>query len=235
MNSFHKLLIICTITLGSSICYAQYSDRELYDAYLRRDMPTWASYIASVDTAQADNTEKLRMLNYLYGYTAYAVSIKQSDARQLLDLFEANLHNMRHLLPEAEYLSYKVSASSYELSLNHWLLAKYSKEIYQDINRAISLSPDDPLVLTMKGNVEFYNPLGSKQAALLYFQKADSIYHTQDTSPYLWNVRAVQMTLVQCIEKTSGKQEAIRACYEILKEEPNFSFIRDSYLPSLEK
>ena len=36
---------------------------------------------------------------------------------------------------------------------------------------------NDPFVLSMMGNVEFYNPFGSKKKALNYFQRADSLYN----------------------------------------------------------
>lgn len=228
-----KVLIINILLLGSGICFAQYSDRQLYYAYLNRDMVPWAEYIASVDTAQAGIAERLRLLNYQYGYAAYAVSAKQPDARLVLDRFEANLNSLHGNMPEAEYLAYRAGANSYELSLNRWLFGKYSKDIYRDVKRAMTLDPDNPLVQTMKGNVEFYSPVGNKKEALRCFLTADSLYRAQGASPYLWNVRAVQATIVQCIEKTRSREEAISMCYDLLRQEPAFSFIRDVYLHTL--
>lgn len=218
-----RLPITALLLLSSlSICLAQYSDSQLYRAYLERDMRVWADYIASVDASQATAEERLRLLNYQYGYTAYAISIKQENARQLLDLYKANLEDLRHAMPEATYWAYKAGASSYELSLNRWQFAKYSKQIYADINHALSADPNNPLALTMKGNVEFYSPVGSKHEALLYYEKADSLYHAQGLPPYLWNVRAVQLTLVKCLEKTKGREVAMKRGAEFLSEEPDF-------------
>lgn len=230
-----KLLIFNLLLLGSSTCFAQYSDRQLYRAYLTRDMKVWEDYLANTDFANASVEEQKRYINYQYGYVAYAISQKQGNARELLDQFEANLRLLQPNIPQSTYLAYKASTDSYELSLNHWLLAKYGKQIYSEIDKAVSLAPDDPLALTMKGNVEFYGPMGSKHEALKHYRKADSLYHAQPSDMYLWNMRAVQLTLVQCIEKTEGVQAAIQCCNDILAEEPDFFFIRDTYLPALKK
>lgn len=223
------LLIISMIMFGSGTCFGQYSDQQLYRAYLNRDMHVWEAYLTSTDFAQAPLDEQLRYLNYQYGYVAYAISIKQDNARRLLTDFEANLETLHGQLPEATYLAYKASTHSYELSLNHWQFAKLSKLIYSEANRALSADSGNPLAQTMKGNVEFYSPLGSKHDALRHYQAADSLYHAQGASPYLWNVRAVQLTLVQSIEKTQSSEAAVRKCREILAEEPDFLTLKELY------
>lgn len=225
------LLIISTIMFGSGTCHAQYSDQQLYRAYLNRDMHTWEAYLTSTDFAQAPLDEQLRYLNYQYGYVAYAISIKQDNARQLLDDYEANLETLHGQIPEATYMAYLAGASSYELSLNHWLFGKYGRQIYSEVNRALSLDKDNPLAQTMKGNVEFYGPMGSKHEALRHYQAADSLYRAQGASPWLWNVRAVQLTLVQCVEKTQSREAAIAKCREILAEESAFTLLQEMYLP----
>ncbi len=224
-----KLLIINLLLLGSSACLAQYSDQQLYRAYLHRDMHTWQAYLADTDFDQAPLDEQLRYLNYQYGYVAYAISINHDNARQLLTDYEANIETLRPRLPEATYLAYKAGASSYELSLNHWLFGKYGKQIYSEVNRALSADPDNPLAQTMKGNVEFYGPMGSKHEALKHYEKADSLYRAQGASPWLWNVRAMQLTLVQCIDKTQSREAAIARCRQILAEEPDFLTLKELY------
>ena len=132
------LLIINMIMFGSGTCFGQYSDQQLYRAYLNRDIHVWEAYLTSTDFAQAPLDEQLRYLNYQYGYVAYAISIKQDNARRLLTDFEANLETLRPQLPEAAYFAYKASTHSYELSLNHWQFAKLSKLIYSEVSRALS-------------------------------------------------------------------------------------------------
>jgi predicted Zn-dependent protease len=98
---------------------------------------------------------------------------------------------------------------------------KYAKGIFSNIQRAMELNANDPFVLSMQGNVEFYSPFGSKKAALEYFQKADSLYGVAGADYERWNRRAVQMTYIQCLSKQRRKEEAIALCAELLAEEPN--------------
>ena len=102
----------------------------------------------------------------------------------------------------------------------------------------MEISPNDPFVLTMQGNVEFFNPFfGSKQKALKYYQKADSIYkqHANQYSYPRWNIRALQMPLLQSMGYVRSKEEVIQKCHELLAEEPNFSYITGTFLPAFLK
>ena len=117
-------------------------------------------------------------------------------------------------------------------------MAKQIKGIYDYINRAMEISPNDPFVLTMQGNVEFFNPFfGSKQKALRYYQKADSIYkqHANQYNYPRWNIRALQMPLLQSMGYVRSKEEVIQKCNELLAEEPKFSYITGTFLPAFLK
>ena len=117
-------------------------------------------------------------------------------------------------------------------------LRKQIKGIYENINRAMEISPNDPFVLTMQGNVEFFNPFfGSKQKALKYYQKADSIYkqHANQYNYPRWNIRALQMPLLQSMGYVRSKEEVIQKCHELLAEEPKFSYITGTFLPAFLK
>lgn len=235
--SFRSIILIIVV-LFSSICFAQNSEQQLYDAYLTTNMHIWEQYIDSIDWDQATIEERTLLLNYEYGYTAHVVSIKQDDAKQRLEQLEKHLEAHKEALDSGIYYTYKTGICSYKLSLERRQITKQIKGIYDYVNRAGEISPNDPFVLTMLGNVEFFNPIfGSKQQALQYYQKADSIYRIEPAVHQYprWNIRALQITLVQSLGKTGRKEEAIAMCKKILAEEPNFPFIRDVYLPSLLK
>ena len=65
----------------------------------------------------------------------------------------------------------------------------------------MELDNQDPLVLSMKGNVEFYSQLGSKKKALEFFQKADKLYAEKGAEYEQWNHKAVEMNIEMCKEK----------------------------------
>ena len=98
---------------------------------------------------------------------------------------------------------------------------KYAKGIFSNLQRAMELNANDPFVLSMQGNVEFYSPFGNKKKALGYYQKADSLYGIAGADYERWNRRAVQLTYIYCLSKLRRKAEAIALCEKLLAEEPN--------------
>lgn len=197
-------ILTIIVVLFSSTCLAQDSEQQLYEAYLATDMDVWARYIDSVNWETATIDERALLINYEYGYTAHVVSIKQEDAAQRLNSFEEHLEAHRVMLDSGVYYAYKTGVSCFKLSLEQRQITKQIKNIYKYINRAMEISPNDPFVLTMQGNVEFFNPFfGSKQKALKYYQKADSIYKTysEQYNYPRWNVRAMQIPMEKILNR----------------------------------
>lgn len=233
-----RVFFISIALLLTSLCHAHDLEQRLYDAYMCADLTVWAQYIDSVNWDKATNEERARVLNYEYGYAAHAISLKQADAAQRLEQFTNHLEAHRAYLDSGVYYTYKTSICSFRLSLEKKQITKQIKGIYDYIDRAMQISPNDPFVLTMQGNVEFFNPFfGSKQKALKYYLKADSIYHAypnQYNYPR-WNIRALQIPLLQSMEKLGYMEEAIQKCHEILARDPYFPFITELYLPTILK
>ena len=205
----------------SSMCHAQYSNHQLYEAYTTRDMSVWEHYIDSADWDSLDTEQRKQLLNYEYGFSAYILGVDLEKGKKFIQRFASHLEQMKSVLPEERYCAYLASVYTYRLALNKNQLIKYAKAIYSNVERAVELNPNDPFVLSIQGNVEFYSPFGSKKAALEYFQKADSLYGVAGADYERWNRRAVQMTYIQCLSKQRRKEEAIALCAELLAEEPN--------------
>lgn len=230
-----RYTITIIVVLFSSLCLAQSSEQQLYEAYLNADMDVWARHINSTNWDSTTIAERTVLLNYEYGYAAHAIGAKLEDAAYRLERFANHLEEHRAHLDSGVYYTYKTSECTFRLSLERRQITKQIKGIYEYINRAMEISPDDPFVLTMQGNVEFFNPFfGSKQKALMYYQKADSIYHTHaDQYNYpRWNIRAMQMPLLQSMGYVRSKEEVLQKCNEILTQEPKFSYITGTFLPA---
>ena len=233
-----RIILISIVMLLSGFAYAQDSEQQLYEAYLNADMDVWARYIDSVSWDEASTEERFVILNYEYGYAAHAIGAKQEDAAYRLEQFANHLEGYRAHLDSGVYYCYKTGVCSFRLSLEKRQIAKQIKGIYEYIGRAMEISPNDPFVLTMQGNVEFFNPFfGSKQKALKYYQKADSIYSIEPSQYHYprWNIRAMQMPLLQSMGYVRSKEEVLQKCNELLAEEPMFSYITGTYLPSFLK
>ena len=205
----------------TSMCHAQYSNHQLYEAYITRDMSVWEQYIDSADWENMNLEQRKQLLNYEYGFSAYMLGINVEKGKKLIQRFATHLETMKDELPEERYCAYLASVYTYQLALDKSQLMKYAKGIYSNIERAMELNANDPFVLSMQGNVEFYSPFGSKKTALEYFQKADSLYSVAGVDYERWNRRAVQMTYIQCLNKQRRRGEAIALCEKLLAEEPN--------------
>lgn len=214
-------LLMLILLMVSGLCHAQYSNHQLYQAYITRDMGVWEHYIDSADWSSLDTEQRKQLLNYEYGFSAYMLGIDVEKGKRLIQLFASHLEEMKNVLPEERYCAYLASVYTYQLALDKSQLMKHAKGIFSNIQRAMELNPNDPFVLSMQGNVEFYSPFGSKKTALGYFQKADSLYGVAGADYERWNRRAVQMTYIHCLNKQRRGDEAIALCEKLLAEEPN--------------
>lgn len=216
-----KLKYLLILLMVSSMCYAQYSNCQLYEAYITRDMSVWEHYIDSADWDSLDTEQRKQLLNYEYGFSAYMLGIDVEKGKKLIQRFATHLEAIKGELQEERYCAYLASVYTYQLALNRGQLVKYAKRIFSNIERAMELNPNDPFVLSMQGNVEFYSPFGNKKTALGYYQKADSLYGIAGADYERWNRRAVQLTYIQCLDKQRRGDEAIALCEKLLAEEPN--------------
>ena len=192
--------------LLSGFAFAQDLEQQLYNAYRATEMDVWAQYIDSVNWETATVNERSMLINYEYGYTAHVVSIKQEDAAQRLNQLEQHLEAHRNMMDSGVYYAYQTGISCFKLSLEKRQITKQIKNIYGYIERAMQISPNDPFVLTMQGNVEFFNPFfGNKQKALQYYQKADSIYSIEPSVHNYprWNIRAMQIPMEKILDRYS--------------------------------
>ena len=209
------------LLLVSSLCWAQYSSQQLYEAYTTRDMSVWEHYIDSADWDSLDTEQRKQLLNYEYGFSAYILGVDLEKGKKFIQRFASHLEMIKSDLPEERYCAYLASVYTYQLAINKTQLMKYAKGIYSNIQRAMELNANDPFVLSIQGNVEFYSPFGSKKAALEYFQKADSLFRISCAEYERWNQRAVQFTYIQCLDKLRREDEAKTLCEQLLAEEPN--------------
>ena len=110
-----QMLILLMV---SSMCHAQYSNHQLYEAYITRDMSVWEQYIDSADWDSLDIEERKQLLNYEYGFSAYILGIDVEKGKQLIQRFASHLEAMKSELPKERYCAYLASVYTYQLALN---------------------------------------------------------------------------------------------------------------------
>lgn len=223
--------------LTGFIANAQYSDNALYLNYLTQDMSLWGKYLETTDFNKLSNKERQRYLNYEYGYIAFISVEKSSKVQTLIKQFNSQLEQMSGKMPESTRLTYLSAAAAYAITQNKLSMLSNGAKTLMLSKQAIENDPNDPIALTMRGSLFFYCPKtfgGDKQQALNYLIKAEKIFRERADTINNWNYRSAQMIIAQCYEKTDRKEQAIVCCKKILHQEPNFSYIRDFYLPELQ-
>lgn len=232
--------LLLVFLLCSVCCFADYTDARLYQAYMERDMATWQHYIDEADWDTLSAAERKRLLNYEYGFVAVAIDSKIPHAEDYLTRFRNHVEEefaAQHIC-EAHYCMYMSSVHAYDFLLNRSRLFSSGLQSFKLVKKAAQLAPNDPYVLTLKANVDFYAPSafgGDKEAALKMFTRAKEIFRQTIDYKHIWNYASLSLCIAQCYEKTGEREKAIEECRAILAEMPNFSYVRDEYLPGLLK
>ncbi len=235
-----KLLLFILIGFNLS-CFAQYSDAELYHAYLQRDLSLWGKYINESTWENLPQAEQERMMNYQYGYVANLINENKHNKEyitQQLELFEQHLQLSNQTLTPATFYAYRSASAAYHISLGSWKVISYGLKSMTDAKKALEIDSLNPLVIALYGNVMRFAPKslgGDTKVGLQYYLKAEKAFQEKGLTSHNWNYRAVQLFIVQSYEDLKMIPLAIQKCEEILNEEPNYTFIRDIYLPKLKE
>ena len=224
--------------LCSGLGFAQFSDEELYTAYLVADMSVWDRYLRTTEWDDLSLLERTRYINYEYGYIATAIDTKQPDAKEQNERFKSHIDAMQSVLPQATILTYLSSYAAYRAKLSAFEFLKQGLRAKTLAQQAVEADGDNPLALTLLGCVDFYAPSilgGNKNRALANFEHAKEVFIAQGDTILNWNYASLQMQLAMCLDKTGHRQEAIELCQSLLAKDSNFLYIRDTYLPTLLK
>ncbi|MBQ9295575.1 MAG: tetratricopeptide repeat protein [Paludibacteraceae bacterium] len=226
------LLIVFSISLSAQDFSA---DRELMNAYLTDDMPAWKAHI----DAQRNDVQCTKDLLYEYGYCGYIVAEAKKEgkeallpeAKQYVAQFRKHVEGQNGKLSPGHYEMYMSAVYVYELRLKESIHPLKAMSLAKD---AVKKAPKDPLVLSYYGTCLFYapKPFGDKKEALQLFLRAEEKFAGAEWKECWWRAAAM-MYIAQCYDKKGDTSEAVRQCKKILKEYPDYAFIRDTYLPGL--
>lgn len=231
-----RFLLILSLILAT-ICNAQITDKQLYDAYLNGDFAVWKQYI---DQTPANNENLPKILNYEYGYIGVCLGKKdETAAKNYLSRAKQHLAKWRELKGnEAMLLMYESAFAAFELSATHSNYAKLGIHSVKYANAAEKVDPANPYVLSLKGNTLFYRPViagGSKSEAISYYEKSIAEFEKQQLAQYNWEYLAALLTLAQSYDKTGAHEKALQICQKILRIAPTFKYVRNVYYPDLQQ
>ena len=227
MDKGQRILISLLFVMLSISLSAQNfrADGDLLEAYLRNDMPVWRQYIDS-----APHTEHI--LLYEYGYCAARIETDGTQARPFVKRFRRHVEMLKDRLPAGHYDMYMSAVYVYEMKLHD---SFHPLRALNKAKEAVQRAPNDPMTLTHYGLTLFYapKPAGDKREALRLFLKAEELFADPEWEN-CWLRPAAKMYIAQCYDKQGNKAEARRRAQALLEQYPDYWYIKNTYLPSLQ-
>ena len=240
-----RTIIITLITLWCSTkSIAGVVDHDvMYKAYLDNKIATWGIELKKYTASQQLSADdKLEISNYLYGYIAFLlidIENNKSEINKWIDLWDEYLDEIEKAKGKrADVFAYRSANNAYKAKVRTGGVMIYGARSLNDLNRAMNCDANNIVAIELKGNTKFYMPSlvgGDKKEAIEWFEKALKIIDANPTPLYRWNRCAITLCMAQSYEKIGDKQKAIEICKKELLREPNFTYLRDVYLPSLQK
>ena len=198
------------------------ADGDLLNAYLRNDMTAWKAHVDTVVD-----------LPYEYGYCAALLDKDKEAAKPYVKRFREHVEAAKKSLPKGHYEMYMSAVYVYELRLHESFHPVKSLDLARE---AVKLAPNDPMTLTYCGTALFYapKPFGNKKEALQLFLKADQLFQGGQWYNCWWRPAAM-MYIAQCYYKAGDTAEAVRQVQYILNQYPEYDYIRNDFLPVLQR
>lgn len=234
-----KLLLFVYCLFVAKLAFGQFSDKQLYQAYMQSDLTLWGQYIDAQHWSQLNHQQRRRLINYEYGYIPVLADKGHMEAAaKYLQQYNQHLLDEQPYLSEADFLAYTAASHAYAYLLDKSLIFSQGMQSFKVAKQAVEADPQNVIALTLKGNVDFYAPKifgGNKQKAIEMFLQAEKTMLSDTTYRYLWNLPAMQLAIAQCYDYMGNTDAAIQQVYKLLHTHPHFTYAKDTYLPQLKE
>ena len=239
-----KTILAALLLIASLKAFCGVVDHDLmYQAYLNNKMNVWKTELQKYTSiADLTTTDKLEISNYLYGYIATLLVDADNNKQEITDwieLWEQYLNDIENATGKNAYVYvYRSSINAYKSKVKAGGMMVWGPRSLTELKRALATDPNNPLANGLKGNMLFYMPGfvgGDKDESIKWFEKALTGISASTDKTFRWNRCAITLCLAQAYEKTGNIEKAIEIAEAELQREPNNSYMRDIYLPSLLK
>ena len=237
-----KTILAALLLIASLKAFCGVVDHDvMYQAYLDNKMSVWKTELKKYTTSSnLTITDKLEISNYLYGYIATLLVDADNNKQEITDwieLWEQYLNDIEKATGKNAYVYvYRSSINAYKSKVKAGGMMVWGPRSLTELKRALAADPNNPLAHGLKGNMLFYMPSfvgGDKVEAIKWFEKALAGISNSTDKTFRWNRCAITLCLAQAYEKTGYREKAIQICETLLTQEPSFTYMRDTYLPSL--
>jgi tetratricopeptide (TPR) repeat protein len=231
--------LIFIFTVFSLSVYAENMSKIIYDSYVDKEMTIWKSVIDSLqvekELGKLSVDQKWELLNYQYGYVAWAISKKKTmkhEAEAYLDVAKENLSELVEANGKTSLSNaYNAAFVAYEIGITPIKAPFIGLKCMKYGETALKQDSLNHFALIQYGNIMNYMPAafgGSKDKALLYYKKAKEVMRGDDS---LYKENWLYMNLILTIAdiyKNKKDYESTKQYYlEALELEPGYKFVEE--------
>lgn len=227
-----KTILLCTLLFGlSEISGAeaqkQFSE-QMYTAYVEGNTAAWSEVIHALEQSGVPETaNKLELLEYYYGHTAYLISNDRNrEARAYISRADKLLDGILAEEPEcAQALSLKGVFLGYKMQLSKIKVPILGPRCIKYIRKAYSLEPGNVYVLSNLGHMLYHCPAafgGNREKGIACLKAAIEKMEQTDRTEKNWFYLNLLVILAQYQTETGAQESAARTYRKIADIAPEF-------------
>lgn len=229
------MFLVGTVAFGQG---AASLNRRFTDFYLGGQMELWQVLVDSLRKVPLDAEEERVLLFAEYGLLGADIGAKRSEAAwKNLPFFERLIQKQLATAPDnGEWHAFSAALIAYRIALEPWKAPFLSRSHTAALEKALALQPRAGLPLVEQANSWYFRPSlvgGDKAKALKAYEQAFSYYKRFEREHWMYyNVGA---WLGQAYLQQGQRQKAEALYLQLLKEAPDFTWVRDELLPELQQ
>lgn len=232
-----NILILFTLIFFS--VSAEDTSKIIYKCYVEKDMSTWKAKIDSLqnekEVGHLSIASQWQLLEYQYGYIAWAISKKKTMKREADDYLEVAKENLSDMVQLSGKTSlsnaYNAAFVAYEIGITPFKAPFIGLKCMKYGETAVKQDSTNYFALIQYGNIMNYMPKafgGSKDKALVYYKKAREIMRKDEV---LYKENWLYMNLILTIAdiyKNKKDYETTKQYYlEAQELEPGYKFVEE--------
>jgi tetratricopeptide (TPR) repeat protein len=233
------LFLLSLVMLVSSSIVASKSgelESRFKDFYLRGEMVLWQQLVDSLRNSNLDFETERELLFAEYGLIGNYLGTNNYDAaRSQLPFFEKRIASLIAKYPKnGELYAFSAASVGYNIALQPLRAPFLSRNHTDNIRKALELSPNNGMPLVEQANSLYFRPTlvgGNKNASVAYYERAFSYFRIH--RPNHWMYYNVGAWLGQVYANMGDKKKAYQMYSLLLKQAPNFKWVKDDLLPGL--
>lgn len=231
------LVVILVLQTGSLLSN---SSKLFYTYYISSNMSAWKSSMDSLALISEGNEAKFELLNYQYGYIAWAIGNElNEEAEAYIKKVEVAIEELEASKYELSSINaYKTAIAGFKIGLHKYYAPILGPKSFDYSEESLKLDSLNWIAHAQKANLKYYSPEivgGSKAEGLKYYLKTKALIESQGLAVHNWNYLNVLTSIAIACDELDRPKVAKKYYEYILKLEPNYKWVKDELYPELLK